>query len=210
MIADTTTRRIAEHLTAIAGILESSSVSAGDVSAQHSMSRQPADFDAAFERLIGHEGGYQAHRNDRGNWTSGVVGQGELRGTKYGITAMSYPALDIKNITLEQAKVIYRRDFWGRFQGDLLDGRVGFNLFDASVHHGVQRAVEILQVAVNVADDGALGPITLAAANALPAQVVVARMNAYRILFCTRLSTWSDFGKGWVTRFAQNILEATS
>ncbi len=211
MSMDTPDRnRIADHLTAIAGILQSAPGPLGATPAQQSMTLQPADFDTAFARLIGHEGGYQAHRADRGNWTSGTVGQGELRGTKYGITAMSYPTLDIKNLTLEQAKVIYRRDFWGRFHGDQLDGRVAFNLFDASVHHGVRRGVQLLQTAVGVADDGALGPITLAAVNALPAEVVVARLNAHRLLFCARLSTWRDFGAGWANRFAANILEGTN
>src|SRR5690554_3598272 len=61
-------------------------------------------FDLVFERLIGHEGKFTDVRGDRGNWTSGRVGAGELKGTKYGISAMSYPHLDIKAITLEQAK----------------------------------------------------------------------------------------------------------
>ena len=59
------------------------------------------NFDAAFERLIGHEGGYTAGVGDPG---------GE---TKFGISKRSYPREDIKNLTLEQAKVIYRKDFWG-------------------------------------------------------------------------------------------------
>src|SRR5690554_991684 len=76
------------------------------------------DFDLAFERLIGHEGKFTDNRADRGNWTTGRVGVGELKGTKFGISAMTYPHLDIKSLTLEQAKDIYLRDFWLRAGAD--------------------------------------------------------------------------------------------
>jgi lysozyme family protein len=57
-------------------------------------------FDEAFDVLIGHEGGYVNHPGDPG---------GE---TKFGISKRAYPALDIKALTLGQAKAIYRRDYW--------------------------------------------------------------------------------------------------
>jgi len=42
------------------------------------------NFDLAFDRVIGHEGGYTDDPRDRGNWTGGATGRGELKGTKYG------------------------------------------------------------------------------------------------------------------------------
>jgi lysozyme family protein len=44
-------------------------------------------FDAAFIRLIDHEGAYSADPRDPGNWTGGRVNAGQLKGTKYGIAA---------------------------------------------------------------------------------------------------------------------------
>jgi hypothetical protein len=32
---------------------------------------------------------------DPGNWTGGAIGKGELRGTKWGISAQTYPQIDI-------------------------------------------------------------------------------------------------------------------
>jgi hypothetical protein len=66
-------------------------------------------FDQAFHRLIGHEGGYSDDRRDPGNWTKGKIGAGILKGTKYGLAANTYPNLDIKNLTLAQAKEIYKK-----------------------------------------------------------------------------------------------------
>ena len=58
-------------------------------------------FEDAFARLIGNEGEFDDSPKDRGNWTGGAIGVGELRGTKYGISAAAFPTLDIKAITLD-------------------------------------------------------------------------------------------------------------
>ena len=163
------------------------------------------DFALAFDRLIGHEGNFTDHRNDKGNWTGGRVGVGVLKGTKFGISAMTYPELDIKNLTLDQAKAIYFRDFWLRAGADQYDGAIGYQVFDAAVNHGIENAVRILQRAVRVADDGDVGPLTLKAVKAMSVTDVLMRFNAQRIRFYTRLSTWLDFGKGWMNRVAGNL-----
>ena len=73
------------------------------------------NFDQAFTALIGNEGNYTLNHKDRGNWTGGMSGAGQLRGTKYGISAASYPAVDIKNLTLEAAKAISREYCFPKF-----------------------------------------------------------------------------------------------
>ncbi|MFH4425265.1 glycosyl hydrolase 108 family protein [Vibrio alginolyticus] len=69
-------------------------------------------FDKLFDRIMGHEGGLSLNPKDRGNWTSGIVGVGELKGSKYGVSAMSYPDLDIANLTRTECKEIVYRDFY--------------------------------------------------------------------------------------------------
>lgn len=80
-----------------------------------------------------------------------------------------------------------------------------YQVFDAAVNHGIENAVRILQRAVRVADDGNVGPLTLKAVQAMSVTDVLMRFNAKRIRFYTRLSTWSDFGKGWMNRVAGNL-----
>ena len=162
-------------------------------------------FDEVFVRLVGHEGGYSADPKDPGNWTGGRPGVGKLLGTKYGIAANTYPDLDIKALTLDQAKAIYRRDWWDKIHADQLPGAVAFQLWDFAVNAGITRAVISLQRAVGVADDGKLGPRTLAAVNAMPVPDVLARFNAERLEFYASLSTWPTYGKGWARRVAGNL-----
>ena len=168
------------------------------------------NFDTAFERLIGHEGGFSDNPNDPGNWTGGRPGVGKLLGTKYGIAANTYPDLDIKALTLDQAKAIYRRDWWDKIHADQLPGAVAFQLWDFAVNAGISRAVISLQRAVGVADDGKLGPRTLAAVNAMPVPDVLARFNAERLEFYASLSTWPTYGKGWARRVAGNLRYAAA
>lgn len=151
-------------------------------------------FDQAFEKLIGHEGSYTPGVGDPG---------GE---TKYGISKRSYPTLDIKALTLADAKAIYRRDFWDRAQCDKMPPDLAFDVFDAAVNSGIGQAIRWLQRALGVADDGQVGALTLGAIQReADTSAIRARFNGQRLEFMTQLSTWPTFGKGWARRIASNL-----
>lgn len=152
-------------------------------------------FDAAFEALIGHEGGYVNNPKDPG---------GE---TKFGISKRSYPSEDIRGLTLARAKEIYERDFWRPVQGDFWPYPVAFNLFDGAVNSGAAQSIKWLQHAVGTLPDGKIGPATIAAVNAMASDRVAARYNGARLRFMAGLPTWPSFGKGWARRIAVNLLE---
>lgn len=151
------------------------------------------NFDAAFERLIGHEGGYVNHPADPG---------GE---TKYGISKRSYPGEDIKGMTLDRAKEIYLRDFWGPSGCDALPPVVRFDVFDMAVNSGVRAAIRCLQGAVGETVDGVLGPRTLQAVQSMPPARLSARFNGARLEFMAGLPSWPAFGRGWARRIAENL-----
>lgn len=163
------------------------------------------NFDEAFKILIGHEGNFTDDRRDNGNWTGGKVGVGTLKGTKYGIAANSYPNLDIKNITLDQAKAIYKRDYWDRVKADQLSEMVRFHIFDMAVNSGVTRGIKLLQKSVGITQDGLIGPATLRAAANMNEFNLAMVYNANRLEFYTSLSSWATYGKGWTNRVANNL-----
>jgi lysozyme family protein len=152
-----------------------------------------SNFDTCFAALIGNEGGYVNDPRDPG---------GE---TNWGISKRSYPLLDIKALTQADAKVIYKRDYWDRAQCDRLPQGVAFEVFDAAVNSGIGQAIRFLQRAAGVADDGQVGPMTLAAVGRLEPETVQARINGHRLEFMTRLTTWPVFGAGWARRVAKNL-----
>lgn len=167
-------------------------------------------FDTYIARILSHEGGYTNDRRDAGNWTGGKVGVGELKGTKYGIAANTYPTVDIKNLTWEQAKAIYRRDFWEASRADKMHPAFSFQMLDAAVNHGIGNASRMLQRAAGVAPDGIIGPITLKAVNATDPADLVLRFMAERIEFYTGLGNFTTFGKGWMRRMAGNMRHASN
>jgi lysozyme family protein len=163
------------------------------------------NFDQAFERLIGHEGEFTDARNDPGNWTGGRIRVGELKGTKYGIAANTYPDLDIKNLTLDDARRIYFRDWWLKIGADEIDGAIVFQMWDFAVNAGMSTAKRALQRAAGVADDGQIGPRTIAAVKSMTVPDVILRFNAQRLRYYTSLSNWPAAGKSWANRVAGNL-----
>lgn len=167
--------------------------------------RYSPEFDIAFERVIGHEGGFQADPRDRGNWTGGAFGQGDLNGTKFGISAMSYPDLDIRGLTPDQAKAIYWKEWWLPLKMERMPQALPYQLFDAAINHGKHRASMLLQHAVRTTTDGAIGPKTLAAAAAMDHNDILMRFLAARLRFMAQIKTWPTYGKGWAVRIADNL-----
>lgn len=166
------------------------------------------DFEQAFQRLIGHEGGFTRDRHDKGNWTGGEVGKGLCNGTKYGISAAVYPSEDIEGLSLERAKLLYRRDYWDKAGCDAVPDGIKFDLFDMAVNSGLKAAVRTIQRAVAETADGILGPKTLQAINSMHPARLVARFNGARLLFMTDIDTWQLYGRGWARRVAINLMEA--
>ena len=163
----------------------------------------PATFERAFKRTIGHEGGWVNNPNDPG---------GE---TKYGVTKRDHPDLDIANLTLEQAKGIYFAEYWLPLGAkDLADEDVACKVFDIAINCGTRKAIEILQRAINfltpredeVAEDGSVGPVTIAAANALDPDLLLLALRGeqyqhYRSLIRSDKTTrYETFARGWLRR----------
>lgn len=164
-----------------------------------SLTVQETRFDKAFENLIKEEGGYVDHPNDKG---------GE---TKYGISKRSYPNLDIKNINLDQARAIYKKDFWDIVQGDNLpDDDVACEVLEQAVNMGIKTAVSFLQVVcvaegnTNLIVDGKMGEKTLKALNCIKPSFILVAIKALAIAHYLKLAREEPpmkvFLKGWIKR----------
>lgn len=99
-----------------------------------------ADFNTAYNIVRKIEGGYQNNANDSGNYCDG-----ELIGTNRGIAAETYAdsllgdrcptVAEMKALTSDQAKSIYRTNFWNPIRGDELENQNTANmLFDMYVN----------------------------------------------------------------------------
>ena len=156
------------------------------------------DFETAFTRLLGHEGHYSNHVQDAGGETCWGVTIAVARADGY--------EGSMKEMSVDVARTIYRREYWDKCRADSLSPDVRFPLFDAAVNSGVGQSIRWLQRALGVTDDGVIGPMTIAADKSAPGAVTAARMLGHRLQFMSSLSTWPAFGRGWANRIAKNLI----
>lgn len=155
-----------------------------------------ANFERALALVLVHEGGYVDHPADPG----GATNLGITNGTLSGWLGRAATKAEVRALTKATVAPIYRKNYWDAVRGDELPAGVDYCIFDFAVNSGKGRAVPSLQRAIGVADDGKLGPVTLAAARAKDAGQTIERVCADRLAFLRRLSTWPTFGKGWNSR----------
>ena len=151
------------------------------------------NFEQASARLLGHEGGYVNDPNDPG---------GE---TNWGISKRSYPNVDIKALTRDEALAIYKRDYWDRVRADQMPEALRFQVYDFAVNSGIETAIRYYQRALGVADDGHWGAVSRTASQTMPVTDQLFRLNAERLDFMTRLSNWPHASRGWARRIVANL-----
>lgn len=144
-----------------------------------------ANYEQCFQKLLTQEGSYSNNPNDPG---------GE---TNFGISKRSYPALDIRNLTVDQVRAIYLRDYWLAAKCDLMPRGIDSMLFDAAVNHGVDTAVRLLQQSAGVKPDGNVGSITL---SAVAGKNVLREFAIQRALRYSMTKNFLTFGAGWLRR----------
>ena len=157
--------------------------------------QEMSKFDEIIEVVLEHEGGYVNDPKDPG---------GE---TNFGIAKRSHPDVDIKNLTKEGAKEIYKEVYWDKNKVESLPEELWHIYFDMCVNQGKSRAVKIIQRAVNgkggsLTVDGGMGPMTIAAIG--KSRVELDRVRAYRVKYysdlVSRKPDLERFYFGWFKR----------
>lgn len=126
-------------------------------------------FDSAFMAVEIIEKGYVADPQDPG---------GE---TRYGISKRAYPQLDIKTLTLVQAKGIYLTDYWNKHQCDALPWHQALLVFDTVVNGGAAET-------------------WLTSFRGYGKDDFIEFFLAERMLYLAGLRGWSRYGRGWSRR----------
>jgi len=153
----------------------------------------PESFIDSVSLLFRDEGGYVNDPSDSG---------GE---TNLGISSRSYPYEDIKNITYDRARAIYKKDYWDRAKCDILPLEIRYMHFDSAVNMGIRTAVKLLQRASGCEDDGIFGKQTLKASE----NATLKRYSEERILYYKDIVDQrprnKKFLRGWINRVQRII-----
>lgn len=150
-----------------------------------------AEFEQAITFVLANEGGLVSDPKDPGGLT------------KFGISQRSYPKLDVRNLSLDDAIAIYKRDFW-KFDG-IQSQRAATKVLDMCVDFGptggiqeLQRALGWLQAGPVIAD-GRYGPITEAHVNAADETQLLDELKAQSVMRYAEQNNPHDFA-GWIRR----------
>lgn len=110
---------------------------------------------------------------------------------------------DIKHLTVADVTPLYRQAFWNAVHADYLPLGIDLVVFDWAVNSGPRVAIQNLQQALGVSQDGLLGPMTINAATAAPSGPVIDCMAELRRAFYRSLDAFDAFGRGWDARVDQ-------
>lgn len=138
-----------------------------------------SNYNDCLSRLLKDEGGYTNDPRDPGGATNFGITIADYRKyiNKYGT------AEDVKNMTVGDAKRIYKPKYWDVMGCDELTSGVDYTVFDYGVNSGVGRARKVL------------GKF-----NTLSGVPLINAINNERLAFLQSLKTWPVFGKGWGPR----------
>ena len=158
-----------------------------------------------LDRMISREGGYVNHPADRGGPTN------------FGITLKTLAvwrgrvvtAADVKALTEEEAKDIYRENYYRKPGINRLPRLIQEQVFDIAVNSGPHKAVTLLQEALNILGsslvvDGLIGRKTISAAqlhySPYVNNVLVHLRLGYYQSICDKRPSQNAFIKGWTAR----------
>lgn len=156
------------------------------------------NFNACLAVTLPHEGGYVDHPRDPG----GATNMGITHRTLAAHRGRSVTKADVRGLTLDEARAIYRAGYWNPIKGESLPAGVDLTTFDYGVNSGPSRSVKDLQRVLGVSVDGRVGPETLAASVRVGGKATVQKHCARRLSFVRGLGTFKTFGRGWSRRIA--------
>jgi lysozyme family protein len=170
-----------------------------------------AKLDICFPHLLKWEGGYANDPDDPGGQTNYGITDGldGIEDGKIDIDGDRIPDVDVKDLTPEQAKVIYKREFWDKMRGDEIQSQaIAGIMFDGFVNCG-KWGIKLLQRIISVPDDGVFGPQSVRVLNE-QTKVSTREILIYTLYKEARLKYYEDlvvkrprsakFLKGWKRR----------
>ena len=134
-----------------------------------------AAFEAALEKTLKYEGGYVA--DDAGKGPS-----------NFGINKSANPDVDVKNLTKEKARELYKKRYWDAIGGDALaakDPALATIAFDTAVNMGVSKASQLI-----------------AQSKGDPSTMLNLRQQHYNNLVKDNPEKFAPYAKGWKDRVA--------
>lgn len=156
-----------------------------------------ANYESCLALLKAHEGGYTDDPKDPGGPTNWGITIADFR--HYVMATAT--AADVRAMTWDQARAVYRPKYWLACRCDQLEGGVDYAVFDYGVNSGVGRVGVVLRRLLGMQDNtSAIDDLVVEAARRRNAKDLADALCAERLAFLRTLSTFGHFGAGWTRR----------
>ena len=154
------------------------------------------NWDKSFDLVMVNEGGFVDNKLDPGGATNWGCTQAVWE--KY--IGHTVTVDDMKALTKEDVKPLYKRNYWDAIYGDALPSGLDYCIFDAAINSGVSRSSKWIQEIVGVFADGAIGNNTVSAIAQINPVALINEFCDKRQAFLESLKTFPVFGKCWTKR----------
>jgi lysozyme family protein/peptidoglycan hydrolase-like protein with peptidoglycan-binding domain len=156
-----------------------------------------SNFARCLDVVFAQEGGFSNDRDDPGGPTQFGITIHDLKQFRHD---ESLTADDVKKLTRDEAREIYRTKYWNVLRCDDLPVGVDLVVFDMGVNAGPSRSAKIVQAVVGAEADGSMGPATIAAIKAMSPRDIIVDMSDRRLEFYRGLANAPTFIRGWTNR----------
>lgn len=160
-------------------------------------------FEYCISRVGINEGGLSKDPHDRGNWTSGKVGVGVLKGSKFGFSAMSFPDIDFDHFEWPDAMKLAKTRYWDKYRIGEMAPHIRLMVLDSVINHETN-GIRILKRAIGgLSNSATVGPLTIAGSfKATPRAFALARGDFYVDITQNGFNDDNDREqlKGWIRR----------
>jgi lysozyme family protein len=164
------------------------------------------NWNKSCDMVLAHEGGFTSDSRDKGN----SLPDGRAGSTMLGCTQANWEAYvghqvtwdDMKKLTKEDVKPLYKKNYWDAVKGDDLPSGVDYAAFDFAINAGPSASRKMIQLALGVTADGAFGPMTMAAIQKADAKELMQKFSDAKTTFYKGLGNFNVYGKGWLQRVA--------
>jgi len=164
------------------------------------------NFDHSLDLVLKSEGGFVNNPKDPG----GMTNLGVTASTWANFKGRNTNEKEMRSLTRDDVAPLYEKKYWDACKCDDLPSGVDYLVFDFAVNSGPGRSVKILQRALGLPEDGAVGPVTIQTIDVMDKIELIARFSDAKKQFYESLPTFATFGNGWLKRVDEARVNASN